>query len=731
MVIFCVASLFPNDIPQPTQKAKNSKYQGYIKSTSSSLIREQDPPPNYSFILNGDNEPTTYLYDSYYDFMPYSYNGHNVRIQPEISMPYGYPADGIYITYMCSETSAVAADRRAFYSYLSPDGTLYYSGAINLYSIEREGFTSCAIDPYTADPFAVWHSVVEPDNSYDCLMSYNLYHAASPYWRQPFIVIDNPEIGEELTGFDDNEFIWPIVWISDSPIDEYRRVHIYANNITGSESGGFGLNSLYGYADFNADSLLYETEFNWTYQTFPYFDNIHYNDLGRANKDMVVKDNKVAFFGCHVGGDSLFCLFSDDYGENFTLYTQEWLYEIDNPLTNEPIPEPVFLNEDGFPAEIYMLLSNDGSHFNGVFTNNDSKILWMTGINLNTDENIDADQYWPAYFYPKIFMFDIETGVFTFYDMDIQGANPADDQPMIPWDLDEDGEVDQYWPSGYPYIPLSMCSWFFNSDQGYQDAFLYENNFKMSANNNWIVAAWHDCKKLRHAYFEEEGYEGWYQQPEIAISISDDCGETWSEIRYINANPNDAVIDSVNHYEGNYAPELADMLPVNVTLGEKLEILSNETGNYHAKLHFAFFDDNDYGSAAGSCENAGQLNGGKLRYAALDIEFQEPWQEVWNYSDDNTIAPGIAHLGQNYPNPFNPETTIQYNLKVLADVKINIYNIRGQKVKTLVNEHKKAGDHFVRWNGKDINNKSVSSGLYFYTLSTDKCKTTKKMILLR
>ncbi|MCK4695882.1 MAG: hypothetical protein KAT74_08975, partial [Candidatus Cloacimonetes bacterium] len=478
---------------------------------------------------------------------------------------------------------------------------------------------------------------------------------------------------------------------------------------TSNPGGGWGYNSLYGYADFSADSLLFESEFDWTYRTFLFMDHLNYEDIDRVNKDMIVNDNgQVAFFGSF--GDSLFCLYSDDWGENFTLFKQEWLYYLYYYEQVGPWNAHVF--------EGYLTLSNDGTHYNGVFSEDNSKILWMTGTNMNSLENIEQGYYIPAFFYPKIFSFDIETGIFDFYDMDIQGVDPADDQPMIPIDLNEDGEVDDW-----DYIPLSMCSWFYNSDQGYQDAFYHENNFKMSANNNWIVAAWHDCKKLRHAYFEEEGFEGWYQQPEIAISISDDCGETWSEIRYINANPNDAVIDLVNHYDGNYAPEFEDMLPVNITLGEKLEILSNEPGNYHAQLHFAFFDDNDYGSAAGPCGNSGQLNGGKLRYAALDIEFQEPWQEVWNYSDDNTVAPGIAHLEQNFPNPFNPsgagrspETTIQYNLKVPADVKINIYNIKGQKVKQLFSNSASqlsAGQHSVTWNGTDDNNKPVSSGLYF------------------
>jgi hypothetical protein len=736
-----ITYLSADEILQPAQQSKDFEFKGKIDSGILKQNREQDPPPNYSFILNGDNLPTTYLYDSYYDYMPFSYNGFNIRLQPEISLPFGYAAEGFYISYHCSETTTIATDRRAWNSYLNPDATLLISSATNHYGVFREGFTSVDIDPYTGDPLFVWHSIVEADNSHDCSMTYDIFHltGATGYWKTPFIIFDNPEIGESLTGHTGTGYIWPVVMIDDSPLPDHRRVYVYANNAAPNSALNWGYNTLLAYADFNADNLMYESEFNWTYQTFPYFDNLHYNDLGRANKDMVVKGNKVALFGTFSGGDSLFCMYSDDYGENFTLYSQEWLYPVENPLWEDGETYQFLDNDETTPSVLFFTLSYDGSHFNGVFTDNDTKILWMTGININSQENIAEDVYWPAYFYPKIFMFDIDTGTFSFYEMDIQGADPDDDQPAIPWDLDEDGEVDEFYDDGSVYIPLSMPSWFYNTDQGYQDAFAHESAFRMIANENWIVAGWHDCKKLRWAYWGIDGYDGWIKQPELVISISDDYGETWSESRFINANPNDAIVDSTFHYDGNYAPEFEDMLPVYLAFGEELEVLSNEPDNYHAKLHIGFFDDNDYGGAAGSSEGSGQLNGGKLRYAALDIEFQEPWIPGFESTDDNTIAPGIAHLGQNYPNPFNPAvagrspcTTISFFIAENSEnAEISIYNIKGQKVKTLVNKKFDTGEHSVVWDGRDKNNKLVSSGLYFYKLQVGKFEKVRKMILLR
>ena len=100
-------------------------------------------------------------------------------------------------------------------------------------------------------------------------------------------------------------------------------------------------------------------------------------------------------------------------------------------------------------------------------------------------------------------------------------------------------------------------------------------------------------------------------------------------------------------------------------------------------------------------------------------------------SQNNSVAPALTNLEQNYPNPFNPETTISFSLQTAGDVTVDIYNIKGQKVKSLVNDHKDAGRHSVVWNGTDENNKNVSSGVYFYKLKSGKMSLSRKMILMK
>ena len=88
-------------------------------------------------------------------------------------------------------------------------------------------------------------------------------------------------------------------------------------------------------------------------------------------------------------------------------------------------------------------------------------------------------------------------------------------------------------------------------------------------------------------------------------------------------------------------------------------------------------------------------------------------------------------LFQNYPNPFNPSTTIKFFVPKVSNVKLKIYNAKGQLIKTLVNEIKAPGLYNVKWNGTNENNSSVASGIYFYRFESDNFIANNKMILIR
>ncbi len=97
-------------------------------------------------------------------------------------------------------------------------------------------------------------------------------------------------------------------------------------------------------------------------------------------------------------------------------------------------------------------------------------------------------------------------------------------------------------------------------------------------------------------------------------------------------------------------------------------------------------------------------------------------------SDDDLIIYKNELLA-NYPNPFNPTTTINYSIANESNVSIDIYNSKGQLIKTLVNEFLEAGVHSTVWNGTDNNGKIVSSGIYFTKLSIGNEIKTQKMIM--
>jgi len=99
--------------------------------------------------------------------------------------------------------------------------------------------------------------------------------------------------------------------------------------------------------------------------------------------------------------------------------------------------------------------------------------------------------------------------------------------------------------------------------------------------------------------------------------------------------------------------------------------------------------------------------------------------------DENYNVESPFFLHRNYPNPFNPETTIEYSIKEDSRILIEIYNIKGQKVKTLINEFREAGYYSVIWNGKDNSNKQVASGLYFYRMKTANYNKMRKILLLK
>ena len=667
------------------------------------LLFANDVIPTCEFVV----EPITIM-ESLNDYMPGGYKLNPIHTQPEVSEINNLPAGGTYITFHAQSDNLIDTNRGVFAAYFDDCDNLISVSQINP-DYQRAGFPCCAIDPISADPIVIWHSVVETDGSYDCLLSNDFYHihGFAGNWRNPYLVIDNPEDSEDVTGHYDDEFIWPKIQIGPSPIEDMKRVYIYANNYTSNSNGHANYNIIFGYTDIDENSLNNTDELEFQFKSFPELDYLHYGDVNRSIKSVAVSDDgKIAIVGWY--GTFFFIEYSEDYGETFTYYQKDGKTYVDNPYYDPGNPES--------PEEYFFYPSGDGGHTNAMFDENNEKIVMMSAFGMNTDINEEAGQYLPSFFYPKIYNYSIEDSLLQVdvIDLYIEGADPNDNQPMIPWDLNEDGIVDEDVVNSFP-------TWYFDGD--YQWAFFNESLFKLSKVENYFISVWQDCEKRAQNELDEPGYENWDGYSEIAIAVSHDQGVHWSQPCFLNSNPYDTCYDEETHMDGNFYPELQNQNPAYVYTAKDARIVS-ETDN-EVTLEIPLFYANDY-------NNMPDIQfipnpGGVLKYAKVQITYD---LEAAG-KKENEIPKSNITLNQNYPNPFNPSTTINFSLQQSGKIELVVYNLKGQKVKTLAKNSFAKGEHQVIWNGIDDEGNAVSSGMYFYQLKSDSYSVARKMLLMK
>ncbi|MFA5498459.1 MAG: FlgD immunoglobulin-like domain containing protein [Candidatus Cloacimonadia bacterium] len=156
------------------------------------------------------------------------------------------------------------------------------------------------------------------------------------------------------------------------------------------------------------------------------------------------------------------------------------------------------------------------------------------------------------------------------------------------------------------------------------------------------------------------------------------------------------------------------------TTGEEFEL------DYHTHgMVFSLTNDGRIFCAGGSTRTDYYTN----FYPTASTFFITP--AIHSNADTPTIAVNKTLLKGNYPNPFNPTTTIEFSVVEPSDVTIEIYNILGQKVKTLTSSFYNSGDHQLVWNGKDDNGRDLASGIYFSKMSTPRMTAIKKMVMMK
>lgn len=233
----------------------------------------------------------------------------------------------------------------------------------------------------------------------------------------------------------------------------------------------------------------------------------------------------------------------------------------------------------------------------------------------------------------------------------------------------------------------------------------------------------------------------------VIITVTEDCSFSWSNVTPIDpkVRPKATAFEYVEKLD--YMPMFIDLSGIEVLPSEIGLYVNGECkgavkveGNYTDLCAYLdkyealnpedcelvmYFDSKAVDNVKQRCK----LDSNSIK---LSNEYGVKYYELTlnSATDINPVIPKTA-LYPNYPNPFNPETSISYEIASDGLAKIEIFNLKGQLVKTLVNETKVSGPHKVVWNGTDKYGRKVASGLYQYRLTTSEGSITKKMMLMK
>lgn len=211
--------------------------------------------------------------------------------------------------------------------------------------------------------------------------------------------------------------------------------------------------------------------------------------------------------------------------------------------------------------------------------------------------------------------------------------------------------------------------------------------------------------------------------------------------------PNGTIIEMGAFYYPDLYIEVEQLLPepgeLNIAEGDSISFQISATdpdGNpldYNWSLDEAIVgtesnftyttDDQSQGTHSISLQVTDNFERGERN--TLEYAWSVIVEDVSSSPDDQ--IPAVTAIYQNVPNPFNPNTIIRFDLSKESKVQLEIYNIKGQKVKTLVNSRLEAGTHTYNWNGVDSNSRSVASGIYFYRFKSDELDRVYKMVVLK
>jgi hypothetical protein len=700
-----IGMIYAQEMQAGPQKAKLASPAG-IKLAPSREV------PAYSFTV-----PPVSLMDSYYDYMIGNYNALPLRVIPESA------GGGYFMSYHGSRTNSTAATaRRAFYSYISNTGAVLANNEITTVT-NREGYTSVAVDPVSGKPLYSWHANHDTEALLEIEFTSDAFlDGLAGLFNDVVAAVDNPISITSPSGVTTsaNEFIWPTNVIGPSPIAGMRRIYILGRNSVSAPVGAPSENPYIAYADFDADTIEAGVPLVWSYTHIPEMDNWNADSVNwRRPSNAFCADNfgNIYYVGYHfayVGTDGDAIVEPDidvfkcgNYGQGTW---ERFMSNGDLPSLN---PLDYFTDADNndipYTDEQMRWTISNSSHINAV-VDATGKIhvaaIWALGN--------DQGSYWPAFQFIKEFTFDPQTTAFNIKEIYPQTDDPAG--VFQPWDVVAPwGDVDEVDENGFPLFVTDwpFCYW---DDTVHDAAMMFHyNNIKLSEANaeGQMVCVWQNSWRARQAnYYSNTDYTAYANVPEIYIAVSPDNGGTWSE---------PIVLNRIE------TPALTGIKPMWVYPADKVKFTGMVGDQEKGKIGLMFYDDTTWGSFANTPPVHPTNDGGRIMFAELEITF--PLPDV--SANNDVVTPVASMLQQNYPNPFNPTTTISFNMPKTGNVNLSVYNVKGQLVKTLVNSTQTAGSNSVVWNGDDNSGSSVTSGIYFYKVTTNGKSETRKMMLMK
>jgi hypothetical protein len=702
-------------------------------------------------------EPVS-LIDNYYDYFPGSYTGAPMqRVQADI--------DGNWIVYHTK--ASASANRRVYKAFVDATGSVVSNIAFNTTDV-WEGYPGVGVTE-GGRPLLAYHVNLDDDSDLEIGFGYDaVIGGVTPGFHSELMqIVDNPTTitvdGAEVST---NEFIWPSVQIAASPQGEgYYRVYVMGKNAT-TNGGAVAENVYIVFKDFSEDDVAFQSFTNdgWQSTSIPQLDawNNAPEEWRRPYMAFKAYEDKIFYVGYHIAytnsddgepieeptTDVFVC---DNYGEgtwehnsiytDIDSYNPRWI----DPTTGEQAASGwgYFTEEPGDYSTSYSddqlsIGIGQSGHFNVSF-DNEGKLHFPAFFTLQTS----TGSYYPALHVVKDISFDPNSSEWAVTDVyPNKGDAPFDftdnttgmntnASPWLWWDQDGDGDVDEVLDDGtwdgiddgvtaadteYWGRPLLSTIWPFmywdsEAADGAMMFHLHTAHITEANEEGMMAMVWQDAQKAQDYNNYPDIYPDYAdhaQMCDIVISVSQDNGGSWSEPIVLN---------------GVDTPEMQGEIPEFPYPGNKIDYIGEgEDGAKLGRLYLTYLDDDTYGS---SVQSIGQATGGEMKYAAIDITFPASTPSA----SDEVSAPSM--LSQNYPNPFNPTTNIAYNVAKAGKVSLEVYNVKGQLVKTLVNANQNVGGHTVVWNGDNNNGSKVSSGIYFYKLSNAGRNEMKKMVLMK